>query len=137
MRKSLVRKSLMRKSLMRKHLMLSFVFIAVISAAPATALDLPARVVTGFVDLEVNGLLALDGEKEGALVLVPVGGQLNAAPPAPVIAAIEPEVIPLSSSEVDYPLLRDAYANSALDSESEVLAWREEARPASRDLAEP
>ena len=28
---------------MRKHLMLSFVFIAVISAAPATALDLPAR----------------------------------------------------------------------------------------------
>ena len=33
----------MRKSLMRKHLMLSFVFIAVISAAPATALDLPAR----------------------------------------------------------------------------------------------
>ncbi len=100
--------------------------------AAATALDLPARVVTGFVDLEVNGLLALDGEKEGALVLVPVGGQLNAAPPAPVIAAIEPEVIPLSSSEVDYPLLRDAYANSALDSESEVLAWREEARAPSR-----
>ncbi len=100
--------------------------------AAATALDLPARVVTGFVDLEVNGLLALDGEKEGALVLVPVGGQQDAAPPAPVIAAIEPEVIPLSSSEVDYPLLRDAYANSALDSESEVLAWREEARAPSR-----
>jgi hypothetical protein len=38
-----MRKSLMRKSLMRKHLMPSFVFIAVISAAPATALDLPAR----------------------------------------------------------------------------------------------
>jgi SagB-type dehydrogenase family enzyme len=100
--------------------------------AAATALDLPARVVTGFVDLEVNGLLALDGEKEGALVLVSVAGPQNAAPPAPVIAAIEPEVIPLSSSEVDYPLLRDAYANSALDSESEVLAWREEARVPSR-----
>ena len=28
-----------------------------------------------------------------------------------------PEVIPLSSSEVDYPLLRDAYDNSSLDSE--------------------
>jgi SagB-type dehydrogenase family enzyme len=100
--------------------------------AAATALDLPARMVTGFVDLEVNGLLALDGEKEGALVLAPVGGQGEAAPPAPVIAAIEPEVIPVSSSEVDYPLLRDAYANSALDSESEILAWREEARPPSR-----
>jgi SagB-type dehydrogenase family enzyme len=100
--------------------------------AAATALDLPARMVTGFVDLEVNGLLALDGEKEGALVLAPVGGQGEAAPPAPVIAAIEPEVIPVSSSEVDYPLLRDAYANSALDSESEILAWREEARAPSR-----
>ncbi len=96
--------------------------------AAATALDLPARVVTGFVDLEVNGLLALDAEKEGALVLAPVGGQGRAAPVAPVIAAIEPEVIPLSSSEVDYPLLKDAYANSALDGESLVLAWREGAR---------
>jgi SagB-type dehydrogenase family enzyme len=96
--------------------------------AAATALDLRARAVTGFVDLEVNGLLALDGEKEGVLLLAPVGGQGRAAPAAPVIAAIEPEVIPLSSSEVDYPLLRDAYANSALDSESEVFAWREGAR---------
>jgi SagB-type dehydrogenase family enzyme len=96
--------------------------------AAANALELPARVVTGFVDLEVNGLLALDGEKEGALALVPVGGQGRGASAVPVIAAIEPEVIPLSSSEVDYPLLRDAYANSALDSESEVLDWREGAR---------
>ena len=96
--------------------------------AAANALDVPARVVTGFVDLEVNGLLALDGEKEGALALVPVGGQGREASAVPVIATIEPEVIPLSSSEVDYPLLRDAYANSALDSESEVLAWRDGAR---------
>ena len=43
--------------------------------ASATALDLPARAITGFVDLEVNGLLALDAEKEGALLLAPVGGQ--------------------------------------------------------------
>jgi len=58
-------------------------------------------------------------------VLTPVGGGQGTAPvAAPVIGTIEPEVIPLSSSEVDYPLLRDAYANSALDSESEVLAWR-------------
>src|SRR5437016_4918280 len=104
--------------------------------AAANALDLPARVVTGFVDLEVNGLLALDGEKEGALVLTPVGGQgTAAAPAAPVIGAIEPEVIPLSSSEVDYPLLRDAYANSALDSESEVMAWREAAWRSARPPA--
>ena len=93
--------------------------------AAATALDLPARAITGFVDLEVNGLLALDAEKEGALLLAPVGGQGRPAPVSPAIAAITPEVIPLGSSEVDYPLLRDAYENSSLDAESEVQAWRE------------
>ena len=97
--------------------------------ASATALDLPARAITGFVDLEVNGLLALDAEKEGALLLAPVGGQGRPAPVSPVIAAITPEVIPLSSSEVDYPLLRDAYENSSLDGESEVQAWREASWP--------
>jgi SagB-type dehydrogenase family enzyme len=93
--------------------------------ASATALALPARAITGFADLEVNGLLALDGEKEGALLLAPVGGQGKVAPASPVIAAITPQVIPLSSAEVDYPLLRDAYENSSLDGESEVQAWRE------------
>jgi len=93
--------------------------------ASATALDLAARAITCFVDLEVNGLLALDAEKEGALLLAPVGVRGRIAPVSPVIAAITPEVIPLSSSEVDYPLLRDAYDNSSLDVESEVQAWRE------------
>src|SRR5439155_9913596 len=100
--------------------------------AAATALALPVRAVAGFVDLEVNGLLAVDPEKEGALLLAPVGGPAGFAPSPPVIATIAPPVIPLSSSEVDYPLLRDAYANSALDSESEVLAWLEAAREPSR-----
>ena len=97
--------------------------------ASATALDLPARAITGFVDLEVNGLLALDAEKEGALLLASVGGQGRPAPVSPVIASITPAVIPLSSSEVNYPLLRDAYENSSLDGEGEVLAWREASWP--------
>ncbi len=99
--------------------------------AAATALALPARTLTGFVEIEINGLLAVDQEKEGTLLLVPVGGPARPAPSPPVIATITPPVIPLSESEVDYPLLRDAYANSALDSEAEVMAWREAAwRPA-------
>ena len=96
--------------------------------ATASALDLPARAVTGFVDLEANGLLGLDAEKEGSLLLVPVGGEGRPAPASPVVTAIAPAVIPLSSSEVDYPLLGDAYSNSALDTESEVEAWRESSR---------
>jgi len=91
--------------------------------AAARALELPARLVTGFVDAQLNGLLGLDAEKEGALVAVPLGaaGPMAAAPP--VITTLAPEVIPLSSREVDYPLLRDAYDNSSLDSEAEVTDW--------------
>ncbi|HUP38424.1 MAG TPA: SagB/ThcOx family dehydrogenase [Candidatus Limnocylindria bacterium] len=95
--------------------------------AVARALDVPARLVTGFVDAQLNGLLGLDALKEGALVVVPLGavGAVAAAPP--VIATLTPEVIPLSSREVDYPLLRDALDNSTLDSEAAVTDWREPA----------
>ena len=91
--------------------------------AVARALDLPARLITGFVDAQLNGLLGLDAEKEGALVAVPLGaaGPVAAAPP--IITTLAPEVIPLSSREVDYPLLRDAYDNSSLDSEAEAADW--------------
>ncbi|HSE06594.1 MAG TPA: SagB/ThcOx family dehydrogenase [Methylomirabilota bacterium] len=92
--------------------------------ATAQALDVPARLVTGFVDAQLNGLLGLDPAKEGALVVVPLGtaGPVAAAPP--VITALTPETIPLSAREVDYPLLRDAYDNSSLTSEAEVADWR-------------
>jgi SagB-type dehydrogenase family enzyme len=92
--------------------------------ASAAALDVAARLVTGFVEREVNGLLGVDAEKEGALVLVPLGREGATAPVAPLIAPLEHRVVPLSSREVDYPTLRDAYANSSLESEAEVLDWR-------------
>jgi SagB-type dehydrogenase family enzyme len=85
----------------------------------------PARLVTGFVEREVNGLLGLDAEKEGALVLAPLGREGAPAAIAPVIAPLTHRVVPLSSREEDYPALRDAYANSSLESEAEVLDWRE------------
>jgi SagB-type dehydrogenase family enzyme len=96
----------------------------------ARALDLPARLITGFEDAQLNGLLGLDAEKEGALVAVPLGAAGPVAAVPPVITTLAPEVIPLSSREVDYPLLRDAYANSSLDSEAEVVDWREGGGPA-------
>jgi SagB-type dehydrogenase family enzyme len=93
--------------------------------AVARALDLPARLVTGFADAQLNGLLGLDADKEGALVAVPLGAAGPGAAAPPVVTTLAPEVIPLSSREVDYPLLRDAYDNSSLDSEAEVTDWRE------------
>jgi SagB-type dehydrogenase family enzyme len=93
--------------------------------AAAMALDLPARVVMGFVDDEVNRLLSLDTEREVAFSLVPVG-RVSAPPPAPP-AEIEPlelETIPYSRAEVDYPAMRQMHAASSLAAEDEVRDWR-------------
>src|SRR5215472_13440481 len=95
--------------------------------ASATALGLEARVVTGFVDLEVNALLGLDVEKEAALELIPLGSADRPAPPPPVISPLHATIVPLSSSEVEYPLIVEAHADSCLESEQEVVAWRESA----------
>jgi SagB-type dehydrogenase family enzyme len=101
--------------------------------AVARALDVPARLVTGFVDAQLNGLLGLEAEKEGALVAVPLGAAGPVAGAPPVITTLAPDVIPLSSREVDYPLLRDAYDNSSLDSEAEVVEWRDRGGSARSD----
>ena len=93
--------------------------------AVARAQELPARLVTGFMDAQVNGLLGLDATREGALVIAPIGAEGPSAPASPVVTPLALEVIPLSSREVDYPLLRAAYDDSSLDSEPEVEAWRE------------
>src|SRR5262249_47682926 len=93
--------------------------------ASATALGLSARGLTGFVDADVNALLGLDASAEAALVLVPVGGEASPAPPPPVISVLGAATVPLSSSTVEYPLVVQAYADSSLDEEAEVLEWRE------------
>jgi SagB-type dehydrogenase family enzyme len=94
-------------------------------SASATALGLPAPILTGFVDAEVNALLGLDASREGALALVAVGGAGRPAPAPPVISPLATAVVPLSSSEMAYPLLVEAYADSCLETEAEVLDWRE------------
>lgn len=107
--------------------------------AMSTALGLPARVVAGFVDSEVNLLLDLDSEREVAFSLVPVGGG-GAAPPEPPagIERLHLETLPLSATEVDYPSMRAMHAASDLHSPEEVAAWRgrapasEPAQPAGR-----
>jgi SagB-type dehydrogenase family enzyme len=103
--------------------------------ATATALGLPARLVAGFVEREVNGLLGLDPDREGALVLVPAGGDGAPAAPSPVVTPIPNRVIPLSAREVDEPRLREAYAHSSLESEAEVIEWRDS--PGRADPAGP
>ena len=98
--------------------------------AMATARNLPARIVMGFVDDEVNHLLDLDTEREVAFSLVPIGWQ--AEPVGRSYPSINPlglETVPLSRSEVDYPLMRETHRASSLTSPDEVREWRDHPTP--------
>src|SRR5215475_10689331 len=93
--------------------------------AAATALNLPARVVMGFVDEDVNRLLGLDDDREVAFSIVSLGRTTSPAsePPAE-IERLTLETEPLSPSEVDYPAMREMHAASSLVDEDEVRRWR-------------
>jgi SagB-type dehydrogenase family enzyme len=96
--------------------------------AVGTALGLPAKVVCGFVDANVNRVLDVDTQREVAFSLVALGhvptlpAQTNAE-----IALLHLETVPLSQREVDYPLMREMHAASSLHSAEEVEAWRGQA----------
>ena len=93
--------------------------------AVGTALKLPAKIITGFVDGMVNELLDVDSQREVAFSLVAVGHNAVAAPPAPAeVSPLGLETIPSSRQEVDYPLMREVHAASTLGSTEEVAAWR-------------
>ena len=72
--------------------------------AVATALGLPAKVVCGFQDAEVNRLLDVDPQREVAFSLVALG-HISALPPQPPseISPLGLETVPPSQREVDYP----------------------------------
>ncbi len=93
--------------------------------AEAAALRLPAKVVLGFVDAEVNHLLGLDTHREVAFSMVALGRVAAPPPPAPAeTSRIEFETAPLSRKEVDYPEMREIHRESALDTLKEVAVWR-------------
>jgi SagB-type dehydrogenase family enzyme len=127
--------------------------------AAGGALGLDPRVLAGFVDADVNALLGLDVMREAALELVALGapgaGAIGSglasrgareelADPARLehraatLEPIAPATVSLSSEEVDYPLLREAYAASMLDTTAAVAAWRRaEALPARTPATTP
>jgi SagB-type dehydrogenase family enzyme len=96
--------------------------------AIAAADGVPATVVLGFVDAAVNALLGLDTQREVSLALVALGDRPDSPPgPAPAQAPLALATQPLSASEVDYPLIREAHAASSLSTADEVRAWRQAA----------
>jgi SagB-type dehydrogenase family enzyme len=95
--------------------------------ALAAASGLPARVVLGFDDADVEALLGVDGRREFPLCLVAVG---EGAPVAPAGAPPEPlglRVRRLSPRELTFEAIAAVHGAGRLGA-SEVAAWR--ARPA-------
>ena len=93
--------------------------------AVSAASGLPAEIVLGFVDAEVNRLLDLDTRREVSLCLVPIGRTSASSLPAPREApALGLETIPLSQHEVEYPAMLEMHDASSLESVEEVNQWR-------------
>jgi SagB-type dehydrogenase family enzyme len=93
--------------------------------AVSAASGLPAEIVIGFVDAEVNRLLDLDTRREVSLCLVPIGRtSRRALPDLREVPALGLETIPLSRREVEYPAMLEMHDASSLESVEEVLQWR-------------
>jgi SagB-type dehydrogenase family enzyme len=93
--------------------------------AVSAASGLPAEIVLGFVDAEVNGLLDLDTRLEVSLCLVPIGRTSGSSLPAATeVPALGLETIPLSQHEVEYPAMLEMHDASSLESVEEVNQWR-------------
>ena len=89
----------------------------------ASAAQLRARLLAGFVDAEVNLLLGIDGEREAALALLSVGSA-EAARERPRLEPLELEVAPLSAHELAHPEAYALHAGSSLASAEEVRRFR-------------
>lgn len=85
---------------------------------------LPAQVVLGFADREINALLDVDGEREAAICLVALGRSDDTPPPSPEVTSLGLETVPLSAREINFPEIGAMHAASSLGSGSEVSAWR-------------
>ncbi len=93
--------------------------------AVSAASGLPAEVVLGFVDAEVNRLLDLDTRREVSLCLVPIGRTSeNSLPALREAPALDLETISLSEREVEYSAMLEMHDASSLESEEEVAQWR-------------
>jgi SagB-type dehydrogenase family enzyme len=93
--------------------------------AMAAAERLPARLVMGFLDEEVNDLLGLDTQREVAISMVALGsGSQSEANTSRSIEPLKAQAAPPSGREVDYPLMREAHAASSLTTVEEVREWR-------------
>jgi SagB-type dehydrogenase family enzyme len=94
--------------------------------AATVAMGLPAKVLMGFVDDQVNHLLGIDGQREASLCVIPIGqpGELGAKEDIDQVPSLAAEMVTTSHEEIQYPEMLRLHAASALRAPEEVAAWR-------------
>ena len=96
--------------------------------ASAFASGIRGRLITGFVDGEVNRLLGVQPEQEGSICLVPLGGADSSETQGVRHERVEANTVvadPLEfEDQVEYPEILQVHATSSLKSVGEVEAWR-------------
>jgi SagB-type dehydrogenase family enzyme len=97
--------------------------------AVAAAAGWGARVLLGFVDEQVSGLVGIGEPEEYPLALVGVEAPAVSEPAgSPPLGPISPRTWPLSRSPRSYPLLTAAQRAGELPGAAAVSAWRDQAR---------
>ena len=93
--------------------------------ALSRALGYPHRLVLGFADREVNGLLGLDVDREVTLSLAAIGRCGKEVPATrPSLETLRAQTGATAGSEVDYPEMREMHASTRIESGEEASAWR-------------
>jgi SagB-type dehydrogenase family enzyme len=93
--------------------------------AVATALGMPAKVICGFADAEVNRLLDVDTEREVAFSMVALGHTSGMPLQSPgELSPLHLETVPVSRNEIAYLAMNEMHAASSLHSREEVTVWR-------------
>src|SRR5262249_21188047 len=94
--------------------------------AAATAAGLPARVLMGFVDAQVNHLLGLDGHHEASTCLAPLGQPVDLLSLEEIdqVPPLSAEVDLAARGEIDSPEIARLHTASALTTPEEVVDWR-------------
>lgn len=103
--------------------------------AVAASSSFPTKVVFGYADKQVNELIGVDGEREAALSMVPIGRTRTTIPGAPTLTTLDHPTQPLSSSEIPFPDIYAMHQASSLTTGEEAAQWR--ANPLRRALPEP
>jgi SagB-type dehydrogenase family enzyme len=103
--------------------------------AVAAAAELPARVVMGYADEQINQLLGVDGEREATVGLVALGRWAKPAAPAPPVGPLDLATRPISAREITFPAITAMHAASSLGSGAEARDWRD--RPLHHALPVP